>query len=273
MQFFRPVTVYPKGDPENHDAHFNPGLTDPSPEMAKIMEAVRYGKEPDKASVAKGDGPMDILVDRHYWDQLGANSRSFLLFHEVAHKQGTGCAGSCPEAPDGCERCADTRAGACMAAEGFTLRQTLDAVKGLKFTSRRTTLLDAEKGWAAYKTKAPSQTPNGRYGQEPVMSRPAPVPTPPKATKPIDPRRPPVQTTTPPVVPPVTTPKPTNPGAGIRPQPPRHVDPRDPNAGEGGQPAPAEQPCACDDTCVPWVGAVGLTVSVVMVAAALVLDG
>ncbi len=160
--------------------HHNPGISDPPPRYADLLKRVTFTVVPEKASIGASG---DIKVDRAYWSQLPESSRKFLLYHEMAHHQRTGCAGECPGFPLGCERCADERAGACLAAEGYTLRQTADAAIGAGFRSRTTTPYDAQQGWALYRTKAGMTAPATTSPDQspPVMSKPAPRPTQPPA--------------------------------------------------------------------------------------------
>lgn len=132
------------------------------------------GENPDKASINSNG---ELLIDASYWDSLSDDSRWALLYHEAAHLQKTGCAGSCPAKKDGCERCADNRLGAQMALAGFPLDRIESAVKRLHIQSRRTAPADAIAGAKAVVRNVEGTVAVNALKPRPVPSAPSTPPS------------------------------------------------------------------------------------------------
>ena len=106
----------------------NESLFATPPKLAQYTVGV--SDVPHKADINIHSGK--ITVDREYWRRLSEDGRRLLLFHELAHLQKSGCARTCDAKPLGCERCADNRAGACLALSGFSERRMRSAIKEMK---------------------------------------------------------------------------------------------------------------------------------------------
>lgn len=103
----------------------NESLYAAPPDLSR--RTVDVSNVPHKADINIHSGK--ITVDREYWRSLSEDGRRLLLFHELAHLQKSGCARACEAKPLGCERCADNRAGACLALSGFSERRMKSAIK------------------------------------------------------------------------------------------------------------------------------------------------
>ncbi len=120
----------------------NKSLTDKPPDLSRYR--VGLSKVPHKADINIHN--QRITVDREYWNRLSDDGKRLLLFHEIAHLQNSGCAKSCEGKPLGCERCADNRAGACLALSGFTVERMRSAVREMRM-SRNTFEGDVSAGF------------------------------------------------------------------------------------------------------------------------------
>ncbi len=166
------------GCPENRDL-----LTAP-PDLASLNNVV-VGRTDGKAEINLADGA--IVIDGDYLRSLDSeDSVAATLYHELAHKQVSGCARQCDGKPQGCERCADNRAGACMALAGYDRNAAVKAFNGMKL-KRKTAVPDAILGFDyAYN--------NTRQLQAPVMTQ-APsfrLPPPTQTQAPTIPSTPPI---------------------------------------------------------------------------------
>ena len=218
-----------------HDCPQNLDLLAAPPDLLAIADKITFSPNPNKATI-KPDG--SIVVDPVYWDSLPGLARKALLHHEMAHRQRSGCAGSCADKPAGCERCADNRLGAAMALEGHSLDEIKGAVTALRIQSRNTVVRDALAGaklaikqkpvGATTRTSTPDNYGNQYKAPPPVTATPAETPA---TDKPPPPSRFP---TTPP-------------------------EKQFPNPGKTSA-------CACDKSWEWIVGAAGLTVAVVAIA-------
>ena len=72
-----------------------------------------------------------ITIDDAFLRGLDDDALDAVLYHELAHTQTSGCAMQCPDKPEGCERCADNRLGACLAMRGFSRERALAALSKL----------------------------------------------------------------------------------------------------------------------------------------------
>ncbi len=114
----------------------NDGLLNPPPTFSGVRIKPVFTDKKAFIDIESGE----LSVDPRYYDSLSEDSKACLMFHELAHTQPTGCARFCEGKPDGCERCADNRLGACMALSGYSRDRTKRALVGMELS--RTTLLD-----------------------------------------------------------------------------------------------------------------------------------
>jgi hypothetical protein len=133
----------------NHECPANPSILDPLPSHPK---AIVIGAFKEKAFVDLRDEGK-LFIDENYVRSLDGDSRQALLWHEAAHLQAGSCARYCEGKPNGCERCADNRLGACMYIGGFDRDRAKRALVGLNL-SREGVVLDGMAGfdYAAKKT-------------------------------------------------------------------------------------------------------------------------
>jgi hypothetical protein len=89
-----------------------------------------------------------IEIDQQFWETLDPVQQNALLAHEMAHLEKGPARRDDGGIP--CENCADKRAGAIMAAWGFSQRATMKAINGIIQTRPRAAYSYAE-GWSAYK--------------------------------------------------------------------------------------------------------------------------
>jgi hypothetical protein len=124
--------------PKNADA-----LKAPCPDLRKYEYALE--DNPSKATIWQ-DGK--IKIDEKFWRTLNRAAKHALIFHEIAHTE-TGCAKGCDSAPQGCEYCADRRAGALMKQQGYSRSATEQAFRNLRIKSRPRAFIAALEGWDA----------------------------------------------------------------------------------------------------------------------------
>ena len=92
--------------------------------------------------------PMRLIeVDQYFWQKMNRAQRAAFLAHELAHLE-PGPARR-DDGGEPCESCADKRAGAIMAAWGFSRRATVNAA-GSIINSRAGASSSYAAGWDTY---------------------------------------------------------------------------------------------------------------------------
>jgi hypothetical protein len=133
-----------------HDCPENPDLLAPLPPKPNV-QIINDKSISENAFTDLRDGT--IYVDADFARRLDGDSQQLVLWHEQAHQQSQSCARACDGKPNGCERCADTRMGACAAIAGWDDTRMLRGLLNLNL-SRDTLQDDAINGFNAV-MKAP----------------------------------------------------------------------------------------------------------------------